>query len=389
MNVKQAILLIGGLGTRLRPFTYKTPKPLLPIVDKPLIAHQVARLKRCGIRDVILAVGNRASLFRRLLGDGSRWGVRFIYSIEKEPLGTGGAIRLAARHVRGPALIMNGDVLDDLDVGRLIRFHGVRRAEATLALVSVPDTSAFGVVETARDGRVLSFIEKPAPGRSKADTISAGCYLFDPGLFDEIPEDRAVSVEREVFPRLLGSGRRLFGFLHKGFWTDVGTLESYLDAHAAFLGRFSKYRPAGRKAGRGLWLAPGARMDSSAVLRGQAYLGPGCRVEAGAVLAGFVSAGEDCVIGEKAVVSDSVLHAGSRVGAGARVDGSILGEKVRVGSGTHVGPGMAVAPASISGENSRTFGLISGSDAPGAASFASGLISGSDAPGAASFASGL
>jgi len=356
VKVKRAILLLGGLGTRLRPFTFKTPKPLLPIVDRPLIAHQVGRLKACGVREVVLALGYQAAHFRRSLGNGRKWGVRFIYSIEKEPLGTGGAIRLAARHARGPILVMNGDVLDDLDVGRLIRFHATRRAEATIALVSVPDPSAFGVVETAEDGRILSFIEKPAPGRSKADTINAGCYLFNPDLFAEIPGGRPVSVEREVFPDLLRAGRRLFGFLHKGYWTDVGTLETYLDAHAAFLGRISGFRPAARKAGRGLWLAPGARMDSSAVLRGHAYLGPGCRVKAGAVLEGFVSAGENCAIGERAVVSDSVLHARSRVGAGARVEGSIIGEKARVAAGAQVGPGMAVAPVSISGEHSRAFG---------------------------------
>ena len=354
----RAILLLGGLGTRLRPFTLAKPKPLLPILDRPMIAWQVERLRRFGVREVVLALGYGAAHFRRSLGTGRAWGVRFIYSLESEPLGTGGAIRLASKHVQGPTLVLNGDILSDLDLAAFAAFHRRQKADATLSLVAVPDPSAFGVVETAADGRVKSFLEKPAPGTTKADTINAGCYLFEPSIFSEIPEGRPVSVEREVFPALVRGGRRLFGLRHGGYWLDVGTLETYLGSHADLLkGNSMRSRPGARRLRKGLWAAPGARVHPSAVVKGHVYLGPKCRVEEGAVLEGFVCAGAGTVIGEKASVSDSVLHARVRVGAGAKVAGSLVGEGASLGANCQV-QGMAVAPGSAWGDYSRSFSCL-------------------------------
>ncbi len=355
----RAIILLGGLGTRLRPFTLSQPKPLIPILDRPFLFYQLHELKRYGVREVILALGHKAAHFRRFLGDGRAWGVKFIYSLEKEPLGTGGAIRNAERWVRGPTLVMNGDILSDLDLGALAAFHARRKAEATVAMVSVPDPSSYGLIETEKDGRIRFFLEKPSPDKVTTDTINAGCYLFEPSVFREIPAGRAVSVEREVFPALLKKGRRLFGYRHRGYWSDIGTLPTYLAAHADLLRDHARWdariKLGARAAGKGVRAAPGARMDPSATARGNVFLGRGCRVGAGVVLEGFVCVGAGAVVEDGARVVDSILHARSRVGAGGRVESSVVGEGARIGRFCSVGPGMAVAAGSSWGGHSRSF----------------------------------
>jgi mannose-1-phosphate guanylyltransferase len=302
----------------------------------------------------VLALGHKAAHFRRFLGDGRSWKVKFIYSLESVPLGTGGAIRNALKWVQGPTLILNGDVLCDLDLDAFVGFHKKNKAEATLSLVSVPDPSAFGLIETEKGGRIRSFLEKPSQNQISVDTINAGHYLFEPSIFNEIPAGRAVSVEREVFPGLLQGGRRLFGYHHKGYWSDIGTLKSYHAAHGDLL-RDTKHR-LGRSGGR----APGVKVDRTAVIRGDVLLGPGCRIGAGAVLEGFVCVGAGAVVEERAVVVDSVLHARCRVGAEARVESALVGEGARIGAACRVGPGVAVAPASLWKDYSGSFPVEKG-----------------------------
>jgi mannose-1-phosphate guanylyltransferase len=231
-----------------------------------------------------------------------------------------------------------------------------------LALTSVADPSSFGLIETGKDGAVRSFVEKPSPDQINADTINAGCYLFEPSLFAEIPAGRAVSVEREVFPALLRRGRRLFGYRHAGYWSDVGTLKAYLATHADLLREHArwdaKFDLGAKTLRHGVRTAPGAKVDRTATVRGHVFLGRGSRVGAGALLEGFVSVGAGAVIEDRAVVTDSVLHAGARVGEGARVESSLVGEKARIGAACQVGPGMALARGSVLGGFTRSFSLL-------------------------------
>ena len=280
-----AVVLVGGEGTRLRPLTFSTPKPMLPIANRPFLEHQIAHLRAHGIDRVVLACGYRPDAIRAHFGD------ELEYVVEPQPLGTGGAIAYAARGLSETFVVANGDVLTDLDLSALVRFHRDREARMTLALHPVEDPSRYGVVVTAADGAVTAFLEKPAPGTAPAVTINAGTYVVEPGVLDLIPAGRPVSVEYEVFPLLVGAG--LHAQSSDGYWRDIGTPESYL---AANLERM----PAG-----GL-VDPSAQVDPAADVTGS-VVGPGCRVEAGAR------------------VSGSVLLQGAVVTAGRTVENRVMG----------------------------------------------------------------
>ena len=280
-----AVVLVGGEGTRLRPLTYATPKPMLPIANRPFLEHQIAHLRAHGIDRVVLACGYRPDAIRAHFGD------ELEYVVEPEPLGTGGAIAHAARGLSETFVVANGDVLTDLDLSGLVRFHRDREARMTLALHPVEDPSRYGVVVTAADGAVTAFVEKPAPGTAPAVTINAGTYVVEPGVLDLIPAGRPVSVEYEVFPLLVGAG--LHAQSSDGYWRDIGTPESYLAANLEWM-------PAG-----GL-VHPSAQVDPAAEVTGS-VVGPGCRVEAGAR------------------VSGSVLLQGAVVTAGRTVENRVMG----------------------------------------------------------------
>ncbi len=280
-----AVVLAGGEGTRLRPLTHTTPKPMLPIANRPFLEHQIAHLRAHGIDRVVLACGYRPDAIR------AHFGAELEYVVEPQPLGTGGAIAHAARALSETFVVANGDVITDLDLSALVRFHRDREARMTLALHPVDDPSRYGVVVTAADGAVTAFVEKPAPGTAPAVTINAGTYVVEPDVLDLIPEGRAVSVEYEVFPLLVGAG--LYAHSSNGYWRDIGTPESYLAANLEWM-------PAG-----GL-VDPSAHVDPGADVTGS-VVGPRCRVEAGAR------------------VSRSVLLEGAVVTAGRTVENRVMG----------------------------------------------------------------
>jgi mannose-1-phosphate guanylyltransferase len=280
-----AVVLVGGEGTRLRPLTLTTPKPMLPVANRPFLEHQIEHLRAHGIDRIRLACGYRPDAIRAHFGD------RLEYIVEPEPLGTGGAIAYAARGLDETFVVANGDVLTDLDLTALVGFHRDRGARMTLALHPVEDPSRYGVVVTDPDGAVSAFIEKPAPGITDAVTINAGTYVVEPEVLDLIPAGRAVSVEYEVFPRLVGAG--LYARSFEGYWRDIGTPQSYLGAN------LERMPPEGL-------VDPTARVDPAASVRAS-VVGPGCRIEAGAH------------------VSDSVLLAGAVVAEGRTVDNQVVG----------------------------------------------------------------
>lgn len=343
-----ALILLGGLGSRLRPFTLNRPKPLMPILNRLFISYQLDQLKRHGIREVILALGHKAGHFRRHLGSGKRWGLRFRYSIEPSPLGTGGAIRQALPFIHGPTFILNGDVLSDIDLGHLAKAHHAARAEATLTLVAVDDPAAYGLVETDPEGKILRFLEKPSPDQITTRMINAGCYLFERSMIEWISPDGPVSVEREVFPQLLREGRRLFSYTHGGYWSDIGTLQSYWKTHMDLAGSAFDVSSSGstsskkRKAG-----------ESFTVVSG-----PGVKVGKNVVFSGKVVIGEGCRIGDHATIKDSVIQARSVIEKHSRVDSSLLGQRVRVRANASVGPRQVLGDKSdLSPYSQITLGL--------------------------------
>ncbi len=324
----QAIVLVGGEGTRLRPLTDSTPKPALTLVDRPFLAYMIEWLAGHGVTEVVLACGFLPDVLRAALaGEEERAGVRIRYVAEPEPLGTAGAIRFAADSLGDELgdrfLALNGDVLTDLDLGALLAAHEEGSAEATIALHPVEDSSAFGLVRSGTGGVVLEFLEKT--GEREPGEINAGMYLLERSVLDLIPPGENVSIEREVFPRLVGKG--LHGLLLNGYWLDIGTPERYLEASWDILERrvATRVEPTGPS----VLVDPGAEVDDDAVVGPRAVVGPGCRVGAGARVLESVLLG-GCTIGENARVAGSVLAPGVVVEAGAELLTTVVAADERV-----------------------------------------------------------
>jgi mannose-1-phosphate guanylyltransferase len=323
----QAIVLVGGQGTRLRPLTATIPKPALTLVDRPFLAYMVEWLAAHGVTEVVLACGFLPDVLREALGDGERGGPSIRYVTEPERLGTAGAIRFAADALGDDLddrfLALNGDVLTDLDLTALLEAHRGRAARATLALHPVEDAAAYGLVSLDAEGRVLEFAEKtgePAPGE-----INAGAYVLERSVLDLIPPRREVSIEREVFPRLVGEG--LWGLRLDGYWMDIGTPDRYLQASWDILE--GRVRTRARATAPGLSVAAGADVDRGAKLGPRAVISDGCRVAAGAEVRESVLL-DGCAVGEGALVSGSILAPGATVEAGAVLADAVVGRDERV-----------------------------------------------------------
>jgi len=320
----QAIVLVGGEGTRLRPLTARVPKPALTLVDRPFLAYMIEWLAGHGVGEVVLACGFLPDVLREALADEERRaGVRIRYVTEPEPLGTAGAIRFAAdqlgEELEQRFLALNGDVLTDLDLGALLRAHDESGAAATLGLHPVEDAAAFGLVRSDEQGEVLEFLEKT--GEATPGEVNAGMYVLERPVLDLIAPGEKVSIEREVFPRLVGAGLR--SDLLDGYWVDIGTPERYLQASWDILeGRVAtRVEPTGH----GILVDPTAEVSERARIGPRAVVGPGCRVGDGVELRESVLLG-GCEIGDGARVSGSILTAGTRIGAGVEVAGTVAAE---------------------------------------------------------------
>lgn len=344
----RALILTGGLGTRLRPLTLDLPKPVLPVVNRPFLEHQLLDLRRQGVREVLLATGYKPAAFSRAFGTGARLGLKLRYAHETRPLGTGGAVRQALSFFKGTTLVLNGDVLQRLDLASFRRRHQALDAEVSIALTRVADPTQFGLVETDRKGLVKRFLEKPSPEEVTCDTINAGAYLIEPSALDLIPPGVLYSIERGLFPELLKRGRRIAGWVSNGYWLDIGTLDKYLQAHVDGLGGAWPLPLAGLRRRGPFLLDRGAKLSPRAVHdgRGQVLLGRGAVVEAGARFSGSVCLGAGVRVDAGAALNDCVVLDGARIGPETRLDRCLVGRECRVGAGSVVGPGRALGDRS-------------------------------------------
>lgn len=344
----KALILIGGRGTRLRPFTCDTPKPLLPVVNRPFLRYQLEALPRHGIREAVLCTSYRPEAFRRALGDGRETGLKLSFVNERRPLGTGGAVRNAERHIDGTVLILNGDILSTFDIGAFLRSHHRARADVSIALTRVKDPTVYGLVETNPDGRIKRFLEKPSWDEINCNTVNAGAYLFEPSVIRFIPPGVSHSLERGLFPRLLDDGYRLNGHVGEGYWMDIGTVDKYLQVHLDILGGRTPFRPAGT-ARRGAFLGAGASLSREASIEGggKVVLGAGSRAGPYARFSGSVCVGAGCRIGQGAVLENCVILDRTRVGEGARLDRCVVGPRCRIEPHSALGPGRALGGRSV------------------------------------------
>jgi mannose-1-phosphate guanylyltransferase len=346
-----AVILVGGLGTRLRPLTDRTRKDMLPLVDRPQLAYTFEHLRRHGVTRAIVSCGYLPTQIQEHFGD--RYGdLALEYRIEDEPLGTGGAIRFAAGGIDEPFLALNGDSLRETDLDALIAFHRERGGRATILLTPVEDPSRYGLVRLHGDGRVRSFLEKPRPEEIDTNLINAGLYVLEPDVLDLIPPGRPVSIEREVFPQLVEEGA-VHGVALPGYWLDIGTPDAYLQAHRDVLER-NFVTDVGDSLGADYTLvADGAEASPEARLVPPVYVGPGAQIGAGARIGSLAVIGAGAVVGEGAAIESSVVGAGATVGARTNVTGSIVGERATVGADCEirglsvVGPGARVGDGNM------------------------------------------
>ena len=323
----RAVVLVGGFGTRLRPLTYTTPKPMLPVGHVPIIERLVDNLARGGVTDVTLALGFKPEPFVEAFPDGRCNGVALHYAVEPEPLDTAGAIRFAAdfSEIDDTFVVANGDVLTDLDVAALVAFHRSRHAEATIHLIRVPDPSAFGVVETTMEGKVLRFVEKPPPGTEPSNEINAGTYVLEPSVLRRIPAGEKVSIERTVFPSIAATGG-LYAMATDDYWIDTGNPTLYRQANIHLIdGTRAEYAIEGVHAGANV--DPTAIIEGSVVADG-AIIGAFARVTDSVVLTG-------AVVSAHAVVANSVVM--GSVGEGATVSECVVGLHGQISAGEVAG----------------------------------------------------
>jgi NDP-sugar pyrophosphorylase family protein len=344
----QAIVLVGGEGTRLRPLTYGTPKPMVPIMNVPFLARTLERLRRADIRDVILAAGYMPQAIVEYFGDGAQLDMSITYAIEERPLGTAGALKNVESSITGPFFVLNGDVLTSLDLRAMREYHEQKGGLGTLHLIRVEDPSPFGCVVHGADGRIRAFVEKPPKGEEPTDEINAGTYLLEREILDFIPAGRNVSIERATFPEVIAAGRALYAYTTADYWLDLGRPEQYLAAHRDI---FSGAMPLAEK--------PGTTGDGSAASHAQrgvvppVYMGVDVVVDASATVGPNVVLGRGCSVGADATVRESVLWERVSVGTGAVIEEAIIasdvtvGPKARVARGSVIGHDVTIEPGAV------------------------------------------
>ncbi len=328
----KAILLAGGKGTRLRPLTIHTPKPIVPIFNRPFLHYQIDLLRRVPeIHEVILSLNYQPRRIEEIFGDGEGTGVRLRYIVEPSPLGTGGAVRFAAQGIDDTLVVFNGDVMTSVDVNAVLALHRERKARATIVLTPVENPTAYGLVETDSRCNVRRFLEKPKPDQITCNTINAGIYVLEPDTFDRIPRDVAYSIERGYFPSLVERSEVFVAYIYDGYWIDIGTPEKYVQVHRDMLeGRFEGGRPVDGNGSTPI-VSTEARVEEGATVAAPCFIDAGVTVKAGAAIGPFAVIGRGVVVEEDAVVRDSIIWPNTRIGQHAAIEGAVVGRHCHIG----------------------------------------------------------
>lgn len=345
-----AVVLVGGMGTRLRPLTLSAPKPMLPTAGLPFLTHLLSRIADAGIEHVVLGTSYKAGVFEAEFGDGSKLGLQIDYVVEDEPLGTGGGIANVASKLRhDTAVVFNGDVLSGCDLRALLDSHAENQADVTLHLVRVGDPRAFGCVPTESDGTVTAFLEKTQD--PPTDQINAGCYVFKRSIIEQIPTGRALSVEREVFPLLLAEGRKVCGYVDSTYWRDMGTPEDFVRGSADLVRGIAPSPALTHQRGEKL-VHDGASVAPGALLIGGTVIGRGAEIAGGARLDGAVIF-DGAKVGAGAVIERSIIGFGAHIGPRALIRDGVIGDGADVGArcellrGARVWPGITIPDGGI------------------------------------------
>lgn len=321
----KALLLAGGLGTRLRPLTEQWPKPMAWVGNRPWLEHLILHLKEEGIKDFVLAVKHVPEVIRSHFGDGRKLGVRIEYAVEDQLLGTAGAIKNAEPLLSDRFLVLNADIIQRLSLTPLLEFHKKRGGLVTIGLTEVEDPSPYGVVEQNEDGRILRFVEKPKPHEAPSRRINAGIYVMEKEALDFIPAGQEVSIERETFPALIRQERGVYGYLCDGYWLDMGTTERYRRLHRDILDQTFPLQLPGKERGRGIWVGEDCSVGSGVLFVPPVLIGRGVKIGDRSVIGPYTVIGNDCVIDSQVRIAQSILWDRCTVHQGTQLNHCIFG----------------------------------------------------------------
>lgn len=343
----KAVVMAGGEGSRLRPLTINRPKPMVPIVDRQVMAHIIELLKLHGITEIVVTVQYLANVIQDHFGDGAALGVHIDYSLEEQPLGTAGSVKNAEHLLKEPFLVISGDALTDFNLAKIIAFHNESKALATLTLTRVPNPLEYGVIIVDEDGHVTQFLEKPSWGEVFSDTVNTGIYVLDPEVFKYIPKGKITDWSKDVFPSLLRKSDAMYGYIAEGYWTDVGTIEEYMRANRDYMiGKVNLPR-VGHDQGNNLWLEGDAEIAADAQFIGPVFLGHGVKIKDGAIIHGPTAVRDYVVIDSRATIDRSIIWRNSYIGERAELRGAIVMRQCNIKSRAVLFEGVVVGDQTI------------------------------------------
>ncbi len=362
----KAVVMAGGEGTRLRPLTLNRPKPLVPVLNKPIAQHIIEHLRRAGITDIVVTLYYLAEEIRGYFGDGSDLGVNLIYSVEDTPLGTAGSVKKAEKVLKDEAfVIVSGDALTDLNVEKALAFHRARNSEASLILQHIDNPLEFGVVMTEENGRIVRFMEKPSWGEVFSDTVNTGMYILEPSVFELMEPNKNYDWSQDIFPRMLSENRPLFGYVMEEYWTDVGSLDQYRQAQYDMLNGLTSLPIEGRVRDGNIYIGEGTEVDPDAILKGPLFIGANSRIKAGAVIEPDTVVGDNAIIEDGATLEKAVLWDSVYVGKNANIkgctvchhctikdkveihEGAVIGDRCHIENGAVIRPGVKLWPDKV------------------------------------------
>ncbi len=347
----KAVVMAGGQGTRLRPLTSNKPKPMLPVVNRPMMEHIVELLSGKGFRELVVTLQFLPTLITNYFGDGSEWGVQMTYVIEDTPLGTAGSVKNCQRFLDDTFLVISGDALTDIDLEGLVRFHREKKAMATLALIRVENPLEFGIVVTDQEGRIERFLEKPNWGQVFSDTVNTGIYVLDPSILEHVPEGSPFDFSKDLFPLLLEKGYPLYGYVANGYWCDIGNFEQYVRAHKDILEGRTGIKPPGFRVSEDVWVGEGAEVEEGAVIRGPVVIGRNCKIEKGSVIREYTVLGDNVVVKKDSFIHRAIVYENAYVGPSSHLRGCVVGKNCDLKGNVRLEEGVVVGDECLIGEN--------------------------------------
>ncbi len=347
----RAVVMAGGQGIRLRPLTSNQPKPMIPVVNKPIMEHIVELLKEHGFEKIIATLQFLPTVITNYFDDGSAWGVEMSYATEESPLGTAGSVRNARSFLDGTFIVVSGDAITDIDLTAAVAYHRERGAKVTIVLKKVPNPLEFGLVITDEEGRIVKFLEKPGWGEVFSDTINTGIYILEPEVLNMIPGEVPYDFSKDLFPAILEQGVPIYGFVADGYWTDVGTLEKYLEAHRDILDGLVKVNVPGHRMENNVWIGDGAEVGDGVKLSGPLLLGDHVKVEEGTKVREYTVVGDNVVVKRDNFLHRSIILGNTYIGPSCHIRGGVIGRNCDIKSGVRIDEGAVLGDDCLVGDN--------------------------------------